>query len=78
MFLILKGNYQEFGIISSCIVLFTIILNIILGKMADKQDKKKMVKTGALLYSAGWIMKMFSYTGFQVFYHLYIIIWQIL
>ena len=67
MFLILKGNYQELGIISSCIVLFTIILNIILGKMADKQDKKKMVKTGALLYSAGWIMKMFSYTGFQVF-----------
>jgi len=64
---ILKGNYEAMGIISSSVVLFTVVIRLIVGKYTDKFDRKKMIKFGSVLYSLGWIAKIFVQTGFQIF-----------
>lgn len=67
IFEVLKGNYQAVGLISSLIILFTILLRLIMGKYTDKFNKKKLLHYGTVLYSAGWLIKMFVKTGFHIF-----------
>ena len=67
VFAILKGDFAELGILTSAVIFFTIIINIIIGKMSDKKNKESIIKVGSILYSFGWIMKMFSFTGIQIF-----------
>ncbi len=68
IFELLKGNYAEVGLISALITGTTIILQILMGKYADKKfSKAKFIHFGSVLYSLGWILKIFVATSFQIF-----------
>lgn len=64
---LLDGNYEIVGLVSSAIVLITIFLRLIMGNFSDKFDKKKLIRYGTILYSIGWLMKIFVETAFQIF-----------
>lgn len=64
---ILNGEYLMIGVISSIVVLITIILQLGVGKFTDQMRKKKLMRTGSILYAVGWLIKTFVSTGFQVF-----------
>ncbi len=64
---LLKGDYFEVGAISSLIVVVTIILQLTVGRFADKGGRKKMLHWGTILYAFGWIVKIFIFTAFQIF-----------
>jgi len=67
IFELLDGNYFEVGALSSLIVIFTIILQLMIGGYADKGSKKKMLHWGSALYALGWIIKIFIVTAFHIF-----------
>lgn len=67
IWILLDGNYLKVGILSSLIVVVTIIVQLFTGDLADKMNKKKMLKYGTFLYSVGWIIKMFIVTTVEIF-----------
>jgi len=68
IFQILKGNYLYVGAISTLITAFAVVLQLTLGKYIDTKIKKESVlKWGSIFYSAGWIIKIFIATAFQIF-----------
>ena len=67
MWQILIGNYQAVGLVSSLIILVTVLLRLMMGNYADKLNKKKLLRYGSILYSAGWLLKIFVQTGFHIF-----------
>lgn len=64
---LLAGNYFQVGALSSLIVVVTVFLQLSVGRFADSGNKKKMLKYGSLFYAAGWIIKIFIATAFQIF-----------
>ena len=68
IFQILKGDYLKIGILSTFIIGFTVILQLILGKHLDKDTRKeKVLKFGSAFSSISWIVKIFIATAFQIF-----------
>lgn len=68
IFELLKGNYAEIGGVAAIITGSIIILQLLVGKYADKKfSKKSFIKWGSVLYSLGWIFKIFIATTFQIF-----------
>ncbi len=68
MYNLLKGNYLEMGFVAALITGVTIILQLTVGKLADKKSvKDKFIKYGSIFYSAGWIIKVFIATALQIF-----------
>ncbi|MEA1963241.1 MAG: hypothetical protein U9M94_03325 [Patescibacteria group bacterium] len=64
---LLEGNYLEVGAISSLIVIVAIALQLSVGKLIDKKDKKKLLKWGNAMYALGWVVKIFIASAFQIF-----------
>lgn len=64
---LLNGDLFKVGAISSLIVAVSIILQLIIGKYTDKMNKEKILRFGSILYSLGWIVKIFVATAFQIF-----------
>jgi MFS family permease len=64
---VLNGNYLQVGLLSSLVILVTVLLQLTLGKLVDRRDKKKMLRFGTFFYSVGWIAKMFVVTAFHIF-----------
>ncbi|NCF75091.1 MAG: MFS transporter [Xanthomonadaceae bacterium] len=64
---LLDGNLFKVGAISSLIVAFSIILQLMIGRYTDKMNKEKILRFGSILYSLGWIIKIFVATAFQIF-----------
>lgn len=68
IFLLLDGDYLKVGAISSFIVIGTVVLQLTTGKYLDNMSKKsKMLKLGSILYSIGWVIKIFVVTSFSIF-----------
>ncbi len=68
IFEVLRGNYFQVGLISTLIVGAVILLQLMMGKILDRGLKKeKIIKFGSILYSAGWIFKIFIATAFHIF-----------
>ena len=67
IFEVLKGNYLEVGAITSLVVLVSIILQLFMGKFADKGGKRKMIHWGSAFYAFGWLIKIFVLTAFHIF-----------
>lgn len=67
---ILEGNVLEIGAVSTIIVAFTIVIQLLLGKYLDRGNgnKEKTLKVGSLLYAIGWIVKIFVLSTVQVFF----------
>lgn len=68
IFLLLKGNYIDVGLISAGIVLVICILRYLIGEATDKFNKKKLIRYGSILYSIGFILKTIIDTGLHVFF----------
>lgn len=64
---LLNGQYLVVGLISSIVTLFAVILQLIIGNYTDKINKRRLMNIGSILYSAGWLIKMFISTAFQIF-----------
>ena len=64
---LLHGNYFSVGVLSSLTVGVTVIMQLLVGKYSDIKNKNKMIKLGTILYSTGWIFKIFLATAFQIF-----------
>ncbi len=67
IFGILKENYIAVGTISAAIVLVTVLLQLIMGRLTDKMRKRSLIRAGSALYAIGWAIKMFVQTGSQIF-----------
>lgn len=68
IFNVLREDYLEVGTISAIIIAFTVVLELIIGKIADKKSgKEKILRFGTYLYSFGWLLKIFIATAFQIF-----------
>jgi YQGE family putative transporter len=65
---LLNGNFISIGFITTLTILVTVILELYIGKYADKaKNKKNVLKFNSVLYALGWIIKIFVVTGFQIF-----------
>lgn len=65
---LLEGNYFQVGLISSLIIVFTILLQFLIGRRLDKmENKRQILRYGTLFYSFGWILKALIGSAFQVF-----------
>lgn len=64
---LLNEQYIVVGAISSAVILFTIIFHWIVGDITDIFSKRKLMKTGTVLFALGWIVKIFIQTSFQIF-----------
>lgn len=67
IFQLLEGNYLSVGILSSLIVFVSIIFRLAIGRLTDKMDKRKIIRTGSILHALGWVGKIFIQTAFHIF-----------
>ncbi|HPN81308.1 MAG TPA: MFS transporter [bacterium] len=67
IFQLLQGDFLAVGAISSLIVFFSVALRMAVGSYTDKFDKRKLMRYGSVLYSLGWLFKVFVVTSFQIF-----------
>lgn len=68
IFLLLDGDYFKVGALSSFIVGVTVIMQFSFGRYLDRiGEKSRALKAGSILYSLGWIIKIFVVTAFHVF-----------
>ncbi|PCI27469.1 hypothetical protein COB55_05750 [Candidatus Wolfebacteria bacterium] len=69
IFELLNGNYFQVGLLSTLIVGATVVVQLMSGKYLDKKIKKeKMLAWGSVLYSLGWVVKVFIITAFEIFF----------
>lgn len=69
IFELLNGNYFQVGLLSTFIVGVTVVVQLMSGKYLDKKAKKEsMLAWGSMLYSIGWIVKIFIITAFEIFF----------
>lgn len=65
---ILNGDYVSIGAISAATISITVLLELFIGKYADKKkNKKEILKVNSILYALGWVAKIFIITGFHIF-----------
>lgn len=69
IFILLEGDYFKVGALSSLVAGITVLVQLYLGRYLDRvaTSKKHVLKWWSLLYSLGWIVKIFVVTAFQVF-----------
>ncbi len=77
IFKILNESYLQMGAMVTLITGVMIILQLLVGKYSDdKNMRRKFLKFGSVLYSLGWIFKVFVATAFHIFvidtYHRFI------
>ena len=67
IFTIIK-DFLSFGSFVALSTLVTGIVLLYIGKMTDKKDKKKIIKTGTIFYSFAWFTRLLAVTGLHVFF----------
>ena len=68
IFQLLRGNFLQVGAISTIIIGVAVVLEIVVGRKIDfKTPKEHILKAGTILYSIGWVFKIFVATGFHIF-----------
>ncbi|MFC1645432.1 MFS transporter [Patescibacteria group bacterium] len=68
IFELLSGNYMAVGSVAAFITGSIIVVQLIVGKYADKKfSKGSFIRWGSVLYSLGWFLKIFIVTSFQIF-----------
>lgn len=65
---ILIKDYLTIGGIIALATLVTGVVLLYIGKLTDKKDKRKMIKTGTVFYSVAWFLRLLAATGIQVFF----------
>lgn len=62
---------DDFFSLGSLVALSTLVTGIVLiyiGRTTDKKNKQKIIKTGTVLYSFNWFMRLLAVTGLHVFF----------
>lgn len=59
IFLILK-NTEQVGIVNSIVAGLTFLVFYLVGKLADKKDKRHLIRVGNVLYFFGWLGRLFA------------------
>lgn len=68
IFLLLKGDYFQVGALSTFITGITVLFQYLFGHYLDRSLKHhELLRVGSILYSLGWVLKIFVLTAFQVF-----------
>jgi len=67
IFILLKGDYFSVGLVSSLTIVVLMILSLVIGSFIDKLGRKKVLKIGSILYTTGWLFKIFVETSFGIF-----------
>ncbi|MBD3248108.1 hypothetical protein GF382_02355 [Candidatus Falkowbacteria bacterium] len=67
IFELLNGNYFQIGFLSSVIVVASIMLQFLVGRLGDGGKRDKILRAGIMFYSIGWVVKIFIQTAFQIF-----------
>ena len=66
IFLLLKGEYVTLGLVTSFTIFLLILVRFLIGNLADRWDRKKLLKWGSFFATSGWLLKAFIETGFQI------------
>ncbi|MBT3689798.1 MFS transporter [bacterium] len=67
MWQLLNGEYLSVGLIASLVTLVAVVVRLVMGDFTDKFSKRKLMKIGSILYSFGWIVKIFITSAFHIF-----------
>jgi YQGE family putative transporter len=67
IFGILNERYISVGVVTSLTIFAIIILRLVAGDLADRWDRRKLLAFSAVIYTTGWLLKVFVQTGFQIF-----------
>ncbi|MDO8581503.1 MAG: MFS transporter [bacterium] len=69
LFQILQGNYLHVGALSTVVIASTVIIQLFVGKWIDvlHSREERLLHAGSALYAAGWFLKIFIITAFQIF-----------
>ncbi|MFW0862627.1 MAG: MFS transporter [Candidatus Komeilibacteria bacterium] len=67
IWLLFDESYQSVGFITALVILVSMVLRLVVGDLTDKYDQNKILRAGTLLYSIGWLFKIFVVTAFHVF-----------
>lgn len=62
---------KDFFTLGSVVALATLVTSLLvlyIGKLTDKKDKKKLIRTGSVFYSVGWFLRLLAVNGFHVFF----------
>ena len=60
-------KYQTIGLISTFSLIIGIFSTLIIGKLADRVGKRRLLRIGSIFRSGAWIIKSFVKTGMQAF-----------
>ncbi|MFH1597915.1 MAG: MFS transporter [Patescibacteria group bacterium] len=60
-------DYLSIGAIVAGATFFTSLIILWVGRVTDKQDKRVVLKSGTIIYSISWFLRLFAGTGLHVF-----------
>lgn len=64
---IFQARYAAIGIVTSLSIVVVVVLSLVVGYLSDRWSKQRMLRIGSILYTSGWLLKVFVVTGWQVF-----------
>ena len=64
---VILTSYASLGIIASGGTIASFLSIFLIGKWADKNDKRKMIKVSTVIFSLTWLIKSFIQTGLGLF-----------
>jgi len=67
IWLLFNESYESVGLVTALVILVSMILRLVIGDLTDKYDQNKILRAGTVLYSIGWLFKIFVATAFHVF-----------
>jgi len=67
IYLVIK-DFLTLGGLVALSTLVTSLLILYIGKLTDNKDKKKLIRTGSVFYSAAWFIRLLAVSGFHVFF----------
>lgn len=67
VFTVVTGDYVTVGFIALVTVVGAVILKLVIGDLADRWSKRKLLHLTSFLNTTGWVAKIFVETGFQIF-----------
>lgn len=62
VFVLLNGEYVEFGAIATLTLLATFLLRFLTGRRYDRAGRRTVLPWGAWMEATGWVMRMFAAT----------------
>ena len=59
LFMVFSGHYLDIGLFASVVAAVSIAIQLVMGRLMDRNRAGRMLKAGVGLYSLGWLFKAF-------------------